>query len=218
MFLSTEGAQGTHQAVTTTNLQDKTRLGEAASVLARSFQDASQFVTVCPDSGQREKMLHIFFRVALEDALRHGLVSVALVHERIVGVAAWLPPGYEVMTLARQARAALPLMRIFLVTPRAFLRLIRLGGAISAFHPREPHWYLVVLGVSEEMRGQRVGSRLVREDVAHAERTGYGCYLETMLERNVRLYEKHGFQVMRREEGLLPGGPPFWFMWRPARG
>ena len=204
--------------IQTLELSDRSRLDEAAAVLAETFRDAPQFATIWANKARRERLLPAFFRVALEDALRHGHVSVALEDERAVGVAVWLPPGRAAMTPGRQARAALPLLRIALADPRAFPRLAKLGSVIDAAHPKEPHWYLVALGVSSEKRGQGVGSRLVGEGLGRSERTGYGCYLETMLEPNVRLYEKHGFSVIRYEEHLLPGGPPFWFMWRPAQG
>ena len=43
---------------------------------------------------------------------------------------------------------------------------------------------------------------------------GTPAYLETDTERNVQLYERHGFEVT--EEFDLPGGgPPVWLMWRP---
>ncbi len=199
------------------DLSDRSRLDETAAVLAESFYDAPQFMSVWSDKAKRKRLLPAFFRVALTDALWYGHVSVALEDDRIAGVAVWLPPGHAVMTLRRQVRAALPLLRIALADPRAFPRLAKLGSVIDVAHPKEPHWYLVVLGVIKEKQGQGVGSYLVREGLGRSERTGYGCYLETMLESNVRLYEKHGFNIIRYEESLLPGGPPFWFMWRPVQ-
>ena len=207
----------TQPPVRTLEPLDRSRLDESAALLAESFHDAPQFVHIW-DNKARRKLLPAFFRIALEDALKYGYVSAALANDRVVGVAVWLPPGHAVMTPRRQARAALPLLRVALANPRAFPRLAALGRAIDAAHPAEPHWYLVALGVRPQNQGQGVGSSLVREGLGRAEKTDYGCYLETMLETNVRLYEKHGFEVVRFEQSLLQGGPPFWFMWRPARG
>ncbi len=208
----------TSQSLTVSRTEGRERFTESASVLTRSFHDTPQFVAICPDTARREKMLRIFFRMALADALTHGRVDVALEHGRIVGVAVWLPPGHEVMTPLRQMKAALPMLRILSVAPRAFFRLTKLGAALGAAHPKEPHWYLVVLGVDTGAQRRGVGSRLVQEGVARADATGHGCYLETMLEQNVRLYQRHGFEVLRKDDGILPGGPPFWFMWQFAEG
>ncbi|MDQ3398081.1 MAG: GNAT family N-acetyltransferase [Deinococcota bacterium] len=194
------------------------QIGEATGVLLRSFHSALQFVAVCPNPAKRLRLLRIFFGVAVRDALAHGHIDVASGHGRVAGVAVWLPPGHVVMTPARQARAALPMSRIGFFAPRALSRLARLGTVLDAAHPGEPHWYLSALAVDTTVQGQRVGSQLLRDGLARAEATRYGCYLETMLERNVRLYRRFGFEVVREEQGLVPGGPPFWFMWRAPQG
>ena len=109
------------------------------------------------------------------------------------------------------------MLRIGFLAPRTLGRLARLGAAVGAARPEEPHWYLVALAVDPAAQRQGTGSRLVHEGIARAETTGRGCYLETMLKQNVRLYRKFGFKVLREAETLLPGGPPFWFMWRTPR-
>jgi ribosomal protein S18 acetylase RimI-like enzyme len=200
-----------------TTTLDPEQLGEATGVLLRSFYGAPQFVAVCPDPAKRLRLLHIFFGVALQDVLAYGHVDVASEHGRVAGIALWLPPGQVVMTPARQARAALPMSRIGFFAPRALSRLARLGTALDVAHPEEPHWYLSALAVDVTEQGRGVGSRLLRDGLARAEASGHGCYLETMLERNVRLYQRFGFEVVREVEGLVPGGPPFWFMWRAPR-
>lgn len=91
------------------------------------------------------------------------------------------------------------------------------GAALDAAHPKEPHWYLSTLAVNTPEQGRGGGSRLLRGGLVRAEATGYGCYLETRLERNVRLYQKFGFEIVRKEKDVVPGGPPFWFMWRAPR-
>ena len=122
------------------DLSNHSRLDEAATVLAESFYDAPQFVSVWSDKARRERLLPAFFRIALTDAHRHGHVSVVLEDERAVGVAVWPPSGHAVMTPRRQVRAALPLLRIALADLRAFPRLTKLGSVIGAAHPKEPHW------------------------------------------------------------------------------
>lgn len=41
-------------------------------------------------------------------------------------------------------------------------------------------------------------------------------YLESSKERNVPLYERHGYKVVERVN-LPHGGPPAWLMWRDPR-
>ena len=74
----------------------------------------------------------------------------------------------------------------------------------------------MILGGDRDKQGQGVGSSLVAPMLARADAEGLPCYLETMKERNVAFYEKHGFQVVV-EDDLPKGGPHFWTMKRPAK-
>ena len=85
---------------------------------------------------------------------------------------------------------------------------------VERAHPSEPHWYLAVVGVRPEQRGQRLGSALLEAGLQRADTDGMPCYLESSNPRNVPLYERHGFEVTA--ERWLPDGPMMTFMWRPA--
>ena len=83
---------------------------------------------------------------------------------------------------------------------------------VESKHPKEPHWYLAVLGTEPARQGEGLGSALLREVLEECDRDEVPAYLETGTERNVAFYTRHGFKV--REEFRLPGGPPIWLMWR----
>lgn len=205
-----------HSEPPTPALTSREHFKAAVSVLTQSFYDSPQFVATCPDPHKRKQVLPIFFGVALRDALAHGYVDVILEHEAVVALALWLPPGSTEMTPVRQARAAFSMLRLGLIAPRALRRLAHLGASIDALHPSEPHAYLQGLAVHPSVQGRGYGSRLLLRGLGRADAEGWPCYLETMTERNVRLYERFGFRVMRQQHEVLPGGPPFWFMWRPG--
>ena len=85
--------------------------------------------------------------------------------------------------------------------------------AVGKDHPTAPHYYLEYLGVEPACQGQGLGSRLLAELTRRADAAQVGCYLETATERNVRLYERFGFQVGEQKEII---GLQAWLMWRPA--
>ncbi len=93
------------------------------------------------------------------------------------------------------------------------VRLMRFLNLMEQKHPHEPHWYLAVLGVAPDRQGRGFGSHLMQPVLERCDANGDAAYLETDTERNVQLYERHGFKVT--EEFDLPGGgPPVWLMWR----
>jgi ribosomal protein S18 acetylase RimI-like enzyme len=81
---------------------------------------------------------------------------------------------------------------------------------------QEPHWYLMLVGVDPELQGRGVGSAIIREGLARADRESRPCYLETSEARNLGLYERHGFAVLE-EATLGKDGPQAWAMRREPR-
>lgn len=65
------------------------------------------------------------------------------------------------------------------------------------FEPREPHFYLGVLGVHPDRQGMGAGRILVDAYCRHsdADPSSTGTYLETVGEKNVRFYKRCGFDV-----------------------
>ena len=130
--------------------------------------------------------------------------------ERLDGAALWAAPGkWEV-----PGRIQLRLLPGVLTSARLELpRLMRYLALVESKHPHEPHWYLAILGVAPASQGRGFGSHLMRPVLERCDSERTPAYLETDTERNVQLYERHGFKVT--EEFPLPGGgPPIWLMWR----
>jgi ribosomal protein S18 acetylase RimI-like enzyme len=98
---------------------------------------------------------------------------------------------------------------------RGLWRANTLLGVLHANHPKEPHYYLHAIGVRSGQQGRGVGSALLRQGTEHCDREGLLAYLENTNERNLPLYERHGFQVLR--EWRVTGGPPIWFMARSCQ-
>lgn len=174
------------------------------------------FVTVFREATKRARALPHVFTMLLNDAAPFGGVTVALHQDRVVGVAIWFPPGTFRMTLLRQLRVVPTLLRVWLSDPGSFTRFASLGTSLQNLHPEAPNWYLAAIGVDPDMQGHGIGSALLRGGLATAEQAGEACYLETFSEANVRLYRRHGFEVLRDGVELVPGSPPFWLMWRDA--
>ncbi|HYX02137.1 MAG TPA: GNAT family N-acetyltransferase, partial [Reyranella sp.] len=65
-----------------------------------------------------------------------------------------------------------------------------------SYHPREPHWYLPLLGVDPARQGQGLGARLLDYANDMFDHDGVVAYLESSNPRNIGLYQRHGFEVL----------------------
>jgi ribosomal protein S18 acetylase RimI-like enzyme len=190
------------------------RLAEAAGVLTRSFLTNPNFVNLFSDEEVRARALAHVPRACLRDALRAGHVYAANRGGEIVGVAAWLPPGWFPLSVRRQLRAAPDIARIFRAAPRSLGRLLRFTSGLAKLHPAQPHWYLEAVGVEPGAQGMGIGTRLLEPVLARVDEEGQPCYLETMTERNVAWYRRLGFEVRSAGVTFTRGGPPNWTMLR----
>ena len=180
-----------------------------AHTLARAFADDPVSAWFFPRDEDREARLGRAYD-------RLFLRRIALPHDATfsagddAGVAVWLPPGTAHLGVLDQLRL-LPSM--LATSGRDLPRVLRGMAAIDAVHPREPHWYLWLLGVDPERQREGLGSRLLAEVLERCDAERMPAYLEASTERNRGLYLRHGFAD---RGGLrLPGdGPRMWPMWR----
>ena len=193
-----------------------TQVDEATAVLTRAFFDDPLTVYIVPDEEKRISFLAWSFAKFVEYGLRYGHVDTT--GSQVEGAALWLPPGNTVLTLSRLIKMGMFLTPLKLGLA-GFRRFLNVTNHLEELHKRDvpsDHWYLFVLGVDPPHQGQGIGGRLIAPTLARADSEGQPCYLETMKERNVPFYQKHGFAVV--VEGDLPkGGPHFWTMRREAR-
>jgi ribosomal protein S18 acetylase RimI-like enzyme len=194
---------------------DPARLPEAAAMLARSFDDDPVSRFLFPGRRRRRWSLRSFMHAAVRDALRYQEVWGAVLGPRLVGVAAWLPEGAYPPSPARQIRQ-LGAVAVSLLTPTTFTRGARMVAATQAAHPKDPHWYLAVLGVEPADQGHGLGGRLLEPVLERLDGEERAAYLETSKERNVAWYGRTRFELMRTLD-VWPGGPPMWTMWRDPK-
>jgi GNAT superfamily N-acetyltransferase len=181
-----------------------------ASVLARAFHDDPVMTWLFGERpGPRLRRLRLYFAA---EARRHGRHGQVLVGGDHAGAAFWDPPGLWRVTWLQLVRSTpVMLAAVGIRLPRAIKAL----ELIDRAHPREPHWYLAVLGTDPPHQGRGVGTALLSPVLARCDREGLGAYLESSKPTNVPYYERFGFGVTGQID--LPSGPPVWPMWRNPR-
>jgi GNAT superfamily N-acetyltransferase len=187
----------------------------AATALARAFFDYNLMLYASPDAARRARGVAALYGAILADCFRLGEVHVT---RDGVGAACWLPPGTGLPGLWRQTRSGM-LQLPFCFGWASFNRLVAYDTVARTLHHEHasmPNWYLAAIGVEPERQGQGLGGALMQPILARADRDHLACYLETHREGNVRLYERHGFEVVCRAE--VPDHPiAVWAMVRKPR-
>jgi GNAT superfamily N-acetyltransferase len=183
----------------------------AVATLSAAFHRDPVFEWIYPDASHRRTAVpHFFTEVVEQFATRHQV----RITPDVEGVALWLPPGEELLP---EASAEAIIAELAEGAGPAADRLLQCFEILDAHHPHEPHWYLGFLGVQPALQGHGFGSALMRATLASVDATGDAAYLEATSPHNRRLYERHGFQVVR--EIPMPDGPSLVAMWRsPVEG
>jgi len=129
--------------------------------------------------------------------------------DNFAGAALWLPPGVQ----SDEHAVAELLERT--VTPEQLPHVFAIMDQLADAHPKEPHWYLPMIGVDPAKQGQGLGSRLLRHTLQRVDEEHVPAYLESTNPANIPLYEKHGFKLLRTIK--VADAPPLFPMIRERR-
>lgn len=180
-------------------------------LLGRAFADDPVWSWLVRGRRSAERAGRVLLEYAQGQIDRGGQVWVTAHGE---AAAVWVPPGApptrNVDLLRLLPRVLRPL------GPGGLLRLAPLAET-DRLHPRDPHWYLSVLGTDPDHQGRGFGGALVTPFVARADDEGVGCYLESSKEANVPFYRRFGFEVTEVLHVDRGRGPDLWLMWRDPR-
>jgi ribosomal protein S18 acetylase RimI-like enzyme len=106
------------------------------------------------------------------------------------GAALWLPPNVHpnenAMTALIERTAPTKIQK----------EITRVFEKMENYHPKEPHWYLPLIGVDPFLQGNGIGSALMKHALVACDRENKFAFLESTNLRNVPLYERHGFEVL----------------------
>jgi GNAT superfamily N-acetyltransferase len=189
-------------------------LDEVALVAARAFHYDPFFAFLEPAEVRRARGLALFCRSAVGSHGTAGQVTGArLANGRLVGVAAWVPPGAYPLGVGGQVRGFLGAGRALVLRPRGLRDGVRYMNAIERAHPKDPMWYLLLLVVDPSAQRTGIGAHLQEPVLERAEQDGIDCYLETQTEDNLPYYRRFGYEV-EAELRPVPAGPPLWTMRR----
>jgi GNAT superfamily N-acetyltransferase len=198
-----------------TNVKSYTELGSRreahlAASLAEAFATDPLFSHALPVERTRLPRLAWLIRRLIRYTLRSGSL---IADDGLTGAALWLGPDRPFPDEAAMAFSGM-ILAPFVVGVPGLVRLSRAQEMMARERRRGParHLYLFMLGVRPGEQGRGLGSALLAPMLARADREGIPCLLETNKERNLPLYERHGFEVL--SHGMIGGVCPYWAMRR----
>ena len=174
----------------TLSFMEKNDIQESARVLSVAMLNNPLHVAVFQGNGEKEGMeiekmfCELFFELP-------GIVFLAKEKQNIIGVMR--------MKSCEGRKAADP--------PKDVEDENNIGWRKSVWHtewgrhdPLEQHWHLGPIGVLPTHQGSGIGSRLMARFCKEVDACPATAYLETDLDKNVRFYEKFGFNVVSESE------------------
>jgi ribosomal protein S18 acetylase RimI-like enzyme len=162
-----------------------------------SYPDPHQYLTHFP------AIVRAFGGKAFAHGTGHHVSGLA-------GAALWLPPG-----IRPDEEALAAVLRGSVVAERQ-AAVFAVFEQMGRYHPREPHWYLPLIGVDPVHQGKGYGSALLQHALRQCDRDHAPAYLESSNPANIPLYERHGFRVLATIQ--VGSSPPIFPMLRAARG
>ncbi len=189
---------------------------QAAEVLARAFYDYPLLKYYYPDDAKREKIAYFFVASGVYAGIFRGEVYTTSFD--MEGIAVWIRSDNYSMTFSRMIRSV-PFPVILGLVRNGFQRMKDVGDYLDRTHERlspHKHMYLQIIGVDPKHQGKGYAGKLIKPMLTRLDEEKMLCYLETLDEKNVGLYEHLGFRLL--EESDIPGTPlTNWAMRREAR-
>ena len=181
-----------------------------SAVLARAFATNPFIRWLLPDDEHYARVGKDFFRVGVDRDLAQGEVFT---NDARSGAALWLPPGSPSPGLRKQLVLGWGLFRAIGAS-----RLPRTAAAVTEFEkarPKQPHWYLTILGTDPSLQGRGIGGALIDPILRRCDETRVAAYLESSNPANVSYYERFGFEVTGQID--YEAGPTVPLMLRQPR-
>jgi GNAT superfamily N-acetyltransferase len=184
--------------------------GSISETLGRAFFDDPMICFILDDEKTRSTKMPRLFKLMFKLGLPHGACDVT---DGCEAVALWRPPGKWHMAFHQYLTNGPEFLSLFGI--RGALRAMSIMDYVEKHHPKEPHYYLQVLGTDPAKQGKGFGGVVTRRQLAVADAARMPCYLESSKETNIPIYQSFGFEVTG--EIVVPGGgPKLYPMWRKA--
>ncbi len=190
-------------------LGDRQMADPRIETLIESFYHDPLVEFFWPNEEYRARQLSagLEFLLGLSSATR----SIEIANSKCAAVIGVTPPeGYPPPFFRSMCALSKLILKSMCLSPLSEMkRWIRVYHQLEKMHPRQPHWYILVLGAHPDHQGKGLGGELLKPILQKADEQKVAVYLECSNPKSLDFYDKHGFRVM---EEIVPiqGCPPVW--------
>ncbi|MEI6290834.1 MAG: GNAT family N-acetyltransferase [Chloroflexota bacterium] len=168
-------------------------LNKYTNLLSNAFISDPLYTHSIPKEEFRIKKLAGLFKSTLNYGLLFGRINIIPGK----GIAVWLSPGEQKITMGRAFQAGM-FTTPFIVGFTEIINIANYSTIAERMHHRlapDPHWYLFLLGVDPLCQGLGYGGKLIKPILELADQQKIPCYLDTCNPAAINFYKKHGFVV-----------------------
>jgi len=190
-------------SVSDLGIADSVYQNRAIDTIVLAFSGDPNVRWLWPESSQYLEHAGKFFRAFGGRAFKNNSANQA---GNYASVALWLPPEVHPDEDS--------LMQIFDkdVDASKHRAIMAVFEQMEYYKPKEPHWYLPLIGVDPAKQGFGYGSALMKYALERIDQEGHTAYLENTNPANTTFYEGHGFTIIDTIE--VDGAPPLFPMIR----
>lgn len=159
----------------------------AINAIAQAFSADPAARWMYPGSQQYCEHFQSLVKAFAGAAFEHGSADLV---DGYLAAALWLPPGNhpDEQAMDKLIRSTVP--------EGDQANVFALFEQMDRYHPIEPHWYLPMIGVDPAHQCKGFGSALLQHGLTRCDHEDKLAYLESTSPSSVRLYQRHGFELL----------------------
>src|SRR4051794_21316131 len=203
-------SEGPAMTIGTARLAGPADIDRIVEILTTAFFHDPLWGPAFPDVDRRSEQAAGLWRFYVTCVQRYPATYLTAGGE---ATAVWIPPGGVELTGAEEA--GLECLLLATTGRETTDGILEIMGQFDAARPREPHYYLGLLGTHDAHRGKGHGMRLLAENLAAVDTQGIAAYLESSNPANDARYARQGF--LPHGKITAASGHVTTTMWRPPR-
>ncbi|MFC1921221.1 GNAT family N-acetyltransferase [Chloroflexota bacterium] len=195
---------------------NKSDVKPAVEVLVKAFRNYALLEYYYPDEVERDKIAYYFLSFIVSTGINYGKVYAT--SPNLEGIAVWMPSASYPVTFRMLVRSVSPSV-IFGLGMHGSYKMKSAGEYMDAVHQRLTpfkHCFLQTIGIAPQFQGEGYAGKLLRPVLSKIDGEGLPCYLETLDEKNVSIYEHFGFKTVDKSD-IPKTSLTNWAMLREAR-